>query len=190
MNAAIATISDGGKNTAAKIRSVYTDMLQSLQSYPGVLTDGVVADIDVDATPIKWTHFSNTPTTPNDLLESDLVNNLIKVKQPALYFLTFRFAGQWPTIEDLVFEAYVNGVANPITPIILTEAGLGAANPKNISVTDIAFIVNSAMIAAGPSGTHAVVELWASSSTGAFQVSQADVTFGMEYNPLSIRTVG
>jgi len=190
MNAVIANLADGVANKAAKVRSIFTDMLQSLQSYGGVLSDGNVVDIGITENPVLWTHYTDAPTSPNLLLEANLASNLIRVKEPALYFLTFRFQGSWAANEDLKFLMYVNGVPNVITPVQIEQEGQGASDPIILSVTDIAFIVNSAMIAAGPGGNYAEVGVFASSDTGPFDVDQEAITFGLEYNPLSIRTVG
>lgn len=189
LDASIATINDGGVNTAAEVRSVFTDTVDSLQEYGGVISDGNVPGISIGTTPFKWTHFTTNNTGPNDVLEADVANNRILVKEPALYWATLRFFGKWPSNEDLNFGLFVNGAANPITPVSFSQEGAGAADPVTVSVTRIAFLINSAMIAAGPGG-QAAVELYMASGSGAFTLEQDGVTLGMSYNPLSIRTVG
>lgn len=194
-DALIAALEDGGNNTAAEVRETFlksseinTDQVESLQSYPGVITDnGITIDnINITGTPTKLTTFSVNSTSPNTVLESDQVNSLIKVYEPALYFVTFRFYGQWSAGEDLKFEIYLNDSPNPITPVAFIQEGAGGSDPIIVSVTDIAYIVNSAAIG----GTNAEISVYVSSTTGDFTVDQLGITFGAEYNPLSIRTVG
>jgi hypothetical protein len=190
LNASIATINDAGANTAAEVRQVFTDLKDSLQSYGGVIDDGVSVGNSITTTPTKWTNFSVNQTGPNQMLEADVANNRILVYEPALYFLTLRFQGKWAANEDLRFLVYVNGSPNPISPISFAAEGNGATDPKIVSVTDIAFLINSAMIAGGTGGTQAEVELYFQSDSGTFNLDQDDITMGMESNPLSIRTVG
>lgn len=189
LEAQIATINDGGANTAAEVRSVFQDMLDSLQSYGGVIKDGQLENISISSTPRKWVEYTQDITSPNDILEADFTNGRVLVKEPGLYYVTLRFFGKWNTGEDLGFELRVNGVANPLTPVKFETEGKGASDPETISVTRIGFVVNSAMVAGGPGG-NAAIELYADSQTGTFNVDQEGITLGVEYNPLSIRTVG
>lgn len=172
------------------VRDRMFDIIASLQSYPGVIDGDAVAGISITATPANIASFNSNATTANELLEADQANDRIKVFEPGLYFITLRFNGSWAANEDLTFELFVNGAANPITPATYTQEGQGAADPIVVSITDIAFIINSSMIAAGPGGTFAELELYVSSATGTFTVDQTSIQLGAEYNPLSIRTVG
>ena len=171
-------------------RAHNTDLLESLQAYGGVINDGVVASIEVSAAPIKWTHFTTNSTSPNLLLEADQVNSRVKVYEPGLYFVTLRFQGDWAANENLDFETYVNGASNPITPISVKQEGQGVGDPMFMSITRVAFVIPSSLIIDQGDGDYAAVDLWASSDTGTFDVNQQGVTFGLEYSPLSIRTVG
>jgi len=184
------TTNGAGLITGANLNTFNIDLIESLQSYPGVISDGLVAGNNITATPTKWTNFTTNDTSPNTIFEADQANSLIKVFEPCLTFITFRFNAQWPANEDLISEIYVNGAPNPITPASVTKEGKGATDPELISVTDIAYVINSAMIAAGPGGAYAEIELFLSSATGPFTLDQIDVLIGAEYNPLSIRTVG
>lgn len=193
----ITNFADAAQNTALEMRDILyrqeqttLDLLESLQSYAGVINDGVVSTIAVSGTPILWTHYTMNSTSANLLLEADWVNSQVKIFEPALYFNTLRFGGDWAVNEDLTFEIYANGAANPLTPISFTQEGQGVGDPLIISITDVAFIIQSALIIDQGGEDYAKVELWVSSATGSFNVNQAGVTFGIEYNPLSIRTVG
>jgi hypothetical protein len=191
LEAAIATLvndNNAGEVSPLDVRTSFGHIIDSLQSYGGVITDGVVNDIQVTDAGAKWTNFVTNSTSANAVLEADADNDRILVKQPALYFVAFQFLGSWPTNEDLQFEIYVNNAANPSTPIVLPSAGRGAGNPNIVSIAEAAFIVNASMIAAG--GGQAAVTLNAKSLTGTFEVDQTDVTLGLRYNPLSIGTVG
>lgn len=77
-----------------------------------------------------------------------------------------------------------------MTPFIIEQEGQGANDPVVVSVSRVVFIINSGMIASGPGGVLAEVEVFASSDTGNFDVDQEGVTLGLEYSSLSIRTVG
>ena len=172
----------------ADIRQGHQNIIDSLQGYPGVIDDGVALTNAITATPTKWTNFTTDVTTPNALLEANVANNRVLAKEPGLYFITYRQFGSWPFNEDLRAEIYVNGAPNPFTPISFAKEGQGAGDPSLVSVTDIAFIITSAMITAG--GGSAAIELYYSSDTGPFNYDQDDVLMGVEYNPLSIRTTG
>lgn len=191
LEAAIALLvndNNAGEVSPADVRGSFQHIIDSMQSYGGVITNGVVADIEVTDAGATWEEFTSNSTSANDLLEADADNNRILVKQSALYFVAFQFLGSWPTIEDLQFEIYVNNAVNSITPIVLPSAGRGAGNPTIVALAEAAFIVNDSMIAAG--GGQAPVTLHAKSLTGTFDVDQTDVTLGLRYNPLSIGTVG
>lgn len=180
-----------GDVSPSDVRGELTNLVESLQSYSGVMTNRTEVDgIAITGTPTKWIYFTDDNTSPNQLLEANVANERVLVKEPARYFVTLRFEGQWPATEDLRLEVYLNGVANPLTPISFAVEGKGPADPDIISVTDIAYIVNSAAIAAGPGGNSAEIELFVSSDTGPFNVDQLDIVMGVEYSPLSIRTVG
>jgi hypothetical protein len=179
--------SGDGSVSAQDIRDDFTDIIDSLQSYGGVMSNGADT-ISATTTPTKVTTFSANNTSPNDLLEVDYTTGLIKVKEPGRYELTLRFQGVWGAVNELILEARLNGVANPITPLAVTQEGNGS--DLALSWTAVTFIVNSAAIAAGPGGAYAEVELFASAQTGSFSVTQNTITFGLAYGPLSIRTVG
>ena len=191
MVASIATIDDGGLNTAAEMRAVLQDFLDSLQSYAGVIQDGQVDDINMTATPVKWTNYTMNTTGPNDVLEANYQNGQVKVFEPGLYFVTLRFFGQWGGGEDLEFDIRKNDVQSP-SPSTTRFAVEGAGNndPKAVSVTRIGFVVQTADIINQGDGNYATVSLWMASLTGTFNLDQLGVSLGVEYSPLSIRAVG
>ena len=177
-----------GGTSAADIRGFHVDLIESLKTYGGVISGAVVDNVEVTDVGSTWTEFDTNTTSENELLRPDFTTGIVAVKQPALYFITIRFNGQWPANEDLHFHVHVNGIENSITPIEFNKEGKGTTDPELVSVTDIPFVIDTAMISAG--GTEADVTLFMSSSTGTFSVDQTTVTFGVRYSPLSIRTVG
>jgi hypothetical protein len=178
-----------GGITAAKLREYNIDQVESLQSYAGVITGVVVDNVTVTDAGADWTEFSSNSTSENVLIKPEFAAGTVRVKEPALYFVTVRFNGAWAANENMVFHVHVNGADNPYTEIEFSQEGAGAGDPVLVSVTDMAFIVNSSMVAAG-GGSGAAITLFISSSSGTFTVDQTKVTFGVKYNPLSIRTVG
>lgn len=179
-----------GDITPEDMRDHAQDHLDSLQSYGGVVLDGNSPTNSITATPTLWTRYTSNATSANALLEADYANGRIKVFQPGVYLVTLRTQGKWATNEDLTREVYVNGAANAVTPITFAQEGAGASDPAFVSSSRVTFIITSTMIAAGPGGAFAEVGLYLSSTTGTFNYEQDDITFGLEYNPLSIRTVG
>jgi hypothetical protein len=181
---------NAGDITPADIRNHFQDNLDSLQAYGGVMSGTTASNVPATTTPTKVTTFTVDATSANPLLEADQVNDLVKVKESGLYRITLRFQGAWPAVEDLKLLVYTNGAPSSLTPFSFVQVGQGAANPLTLSYTSVAFIVQDADIAAGPGGTHAEVELFFGSDTGDFVVDQVQITFGLEYSPLSIGTVG
>jgi len=180
-----------GSITPADIRAQAQDELDSLQSYGGVMSSSGGTNIPAETIPVKAAIFDVDATSANPLLEADHANDLIKVFEPGLYNVTLRIEAQWPATEDLDLLVFTNGAAAGLTPFSFAQAGDGAANPKSMSFTAVAYIVQAADIAAGPGGLYAEVELFFGSDTGDFVVDDVNVaTFGLSYSPLSIRTVG
>lgn len=176
-----------GEISPLDVRGMFQDYLDSLQSYGGVIADGVDT-INVTTTPTKVVSFTyNATPTATPVLEADYLNSLIKVFEPARYEVTFRFQAIWSAVRELTLEIRLNGAANPVTPLALTQEGNGS--DLALSWTAVTFIVNSAAIAAGPGGAYAEVELFASGDQS-FSVTQNSITMGVAYSPLSIRTVG
>jgi len=176
-----------GGVTAAKLREYNVDQVESLQSYGSILIGAEVDNISVTNSGSNWTEYTHQAGS-SALLQPTFFTGTISAFEPALYFVTIRFNGKWNAGEDLSLRVHVNGVENVMTPIELQQEGQGSNDPVLISATDMAFIVNSGMIAAG--GGQADITLFVSSTTGTFLVDQTTVTFGARYNPLSIRTVG
>jgi hypothetical protein len=179
-----------GSITPALARGMFTDLLESLQAYGGVMSGTAVDDVPATTTPTKVTTFTTNATSANLLLEADQANDMIAVLQSGLYRITLRFEGSWPAVEDLRLLVYVNGAPSTLTPFDFTVSGEGAGDPISLSFTSVAIIIQDADIAAGTGGTQADVALYFGSDTGDFLVDQVKVTFGLEYNPLSINTVG
>ena len=177
-----------GGITAAKVREWNVDVIESDRSYRVVLSGGVVNGISVTNTGVIWDHYDASPYPSNALLTPDFVAGSISAFEPALYFATIRFNGKWPANEDLNFHLHVNGAENTSTPILFSKEGKGINDPELVSVTDLDFIITSAMVAAGAGA--AKVELFISSTTGTFTLDQATVTLSLRYDPQSIRTVG
>ena len=192
LEASIASLTTGGVNTAAELRQVLTNEMDSLAPYGGVMSDGVTEDIAVPAgvgNADALDTFNNNDTPENALLRPDQANSVIHVKEPALYFFTTRFNGRWPTNVTLAFGIYVNGAINAVTPVAFQQKGQGLNDPILLSVTRVAFVINDAMIAAGVGG-EAQVQLFKWSTGAGFNMDQDDVTFGGEYNQLTIDAVG
>jgi hypothetical protein len=170
----------------ADIRQDFTDIIDSLQSYAGVMEGGVVASIDVTETATVFPAMLTINATPTAtaLLEADQANDQIKVFENGRYQMTLRFQGTWSAQRELEFHVHVNGIENVLTPIIFTQEGNASA--QTISVTSVTFLINDTMIAAGPG--YASVQLALGIDTAA-SVSQTKTTFGLSYGPLSIDTI-
>ena len=177
-----------GGVTAAKMREYNIDSVESLQSYAGVIAGDSVDNVEVTAAGANWLEYNRNSTSSNQLLSTDYTTGTISVHEPALYFVSIKFNGAWAANEDLILHVHINGTNNPITPIEFAQEGQGTSDPTLISITNVPFIVNSGMITAG--GGAADVTLFVSSGTGTFNVNQTTITLSVQYNPLSIRTVG
>ena len=124
-NLALLPSSGVGAISASNHRLMNTHMIESLQSYAGVILDGNVPGISITGTPALYNHFTTDANTPNDIFTSDQANGKIIVKEPCLVFISITYNGQWAANEDLVFMVYINGAANPFTPIELRAQGTG-----------------------------------------------------------------
>jgi hypothetical protein len=177
--------------TPALLRAQAQDQLDSQQSYGGVISGGPASTVPATTIPTKVTTFDTNDTpTPNALLEADHVNNMVKVFEPARYLVTLRFTAEWATTEDLKILVYVNGAPSLLTPLEYAQKGEGTGNPISKSFSRLTLIIQAADIAAGPGGAYAEVEAFFGSNTGDFTLEQVKLQLGVEYGPLSIRTVG
>lgn len=177
-----------GDVSPADVRQSMGHMIDSLQAYGGVISDGSNPGIAVTATPTKLATFAANDTPENALLNPDFANNKIIVKEAALYFIELDFTGEWGTNENLTLSVFANGVVNPVSPRSVIQEGLGVSDPQNMAISGRAFIVNDAMITAG--GGSVDVEIFHSSTTGNFTLDQLDIAFGLVYSPLTIDNVG
>jgi hypothetical protein len=191
LQASIDTINDGGANTAAELRQVLTNQVDSLADYKAVIENGVVPGIAVPAgqgSAAKLETFTADSMVENALFKPEAANHRILIKEPGAYFTTVRFVGDWLSARTLNIGVYVNGAPNPVTPIIISSNGNGSGSPVTLSVTRIRTTINNALLAAGDTN-RAVIEvyIWGDS---AFTLNQTDVEVFMEYHKLSIRAVG
>ena len=169
------------------IRDSFTDIIDSLQSYGGVMSGGVVGGFSVTTTPTVFPAMLDTnATSANLLLEADHANDQIKVFENGRYEITLRFSGTWPATGELTFLVYVNGIANTFTPFEFAQEG--NSSDQSLSFTAVTFLINDAMIAAGPGGAYASVQLYLAMDTTR-TLSQVSLTFGVSYGPLSIDTI-
>ena len=185
---AIATIDDGGVNTAAEVRSVLIDIMDSTLPQGMQLTNGADT-INLTATPTKVATFTAI-SADNPLFTGDLVNNEINVLDSMAALVGFRFYGDWAATEDAVFEIYINGLAHPTDPIFATSPGQGVGDPADVWTTNRLMLINAAMIAAGEGGNTAQLSLYGYSTTGNFTINQADIECGISYIKGTIGAVG
>lgn len=183
---AIDTISDGGENSASKVRGVLNDITDSTFPYAGVISDGNVPGISVSATKVKHTDYTTNNTSENDLFKPDQTNGQVQVKDSGLFVAYISFTGQWAANEDLSFEVFLNGVA---TGVIATIEGLGVSDPQNLLMARRAFVVPAAAIGAIDPGV-ANIDIRHFSTTGSFTLEQLDIVFDVEYVQGTIRAVG
>jgi len=173
------------------LTSITADQNDSLQAYAGSISGDVVEDIEIfngEVNAVQLTTFNSNDTTENDIFLPSFTNNQIRVKEPAVYFVSVLFNGMWGGTEDLSLGIYVNGVPNTSTPIVISDEGRGIADPLTVAATRLPFVINSAQISAGAGS--AAVEIYAWSTTGEFNLDQSSISLGMSYYPLTIRTVG
>tara|TARA_R100001198_G_C5223003_1_gene204539 strand:+ start:922 stop:1521 length:600 start_codon:yes stop_codon:yes gene_type:complete len=177
-----------GEISATDLRDHMQDMFDSDKPLSGVITDGIVSNIPITATPTKYDNFTTNITSENEIFVPDQANGRIGVKEPIFGFVSIKLNGAWNNGEDLKIQVYSNGLPNPITPIEFEQEGQGGSDPNLFNIVLVPFIITSSMISAG--GGQAWVEMFVSSDTGNFNVNQYDVSFQYQYRVYSIRTVG
>jgi len=179
-----------GAISPADVRNVSLDLLDSLQSYAGVMQGGAKTGFTVsDVSPTEYPVIFDTDATPTAtaVLEADQTNNQIKVFANARYQVTLRIQGTWTANKDLTFYVYVNGAPNALTALAITEEGLG--DSQALSFTNVTFLINNSMLISQGDGTYASVKLYLQSESTPFTYTQTKATFGLSYGPLSIDTI-
>jgi hypothetical protein len=171
------------------IRNNNYDLIDSLQAYAAVTSGGAVATFPIGLTPTPYPALIDTNSTPSatPVLEADYVNNQLKVFENGRYLLTYRLQAEWSNVQSLTNEARVNGVTNWLTPVSITQEGNAA--PLALSFTNVTFLVNDVMIAAGPGGAYASIKMYYSMTQANTDFTQTTQTFGLQYGPLSIDTI-
>ena len=169
-----------------KLKEFLRDLVKSSKAY-SVAMSGAADTFNITGTPTKFDNFTtNDATKAAGLMEVDAANDRIRVFYPGLYYVTLRFNGSWNTGEDLTFEVRVNGAPHFATPFSYQKEGKGALDPELLSVTLYTFPLFSAFFA----GTgYADIEVYLSSSTGAFSLSQISTILGVRYEPFTINTI-
>jgi hypothetical protein len=184
-NASLFADNNAGDITPLDLRTYNDDLIDSVRPYSSVISGGSVAAYEVTPTPVKLATFDAAPISENDLFLADFANDQIEIKSACNIFCTIKINGEWAATEDLQIDVYVNGAANPITPISLIQKGEGTGNPVAISSALNTFVITAGDLAVG--GGTAKIALFASNAAaGSFDLDQITATFGIQYISFSI----
>lgn len=167
-----------------ELKHYLRNLLESNKRY-SLAMNGSSDNFSVTATPTKFDNFTlDTATDGGILMSVDSATDRFIVEKAGMYFISLIFNGAWNGGEDLTFEVRVDGAVNFYNPVIFNQEGKGTNDPTLLAVTQVAFPLGSALFFGGPVD----VELYLSSTTGTFSLTQISISMGIQYEPLTRET--